>query len=371
MIKKLCFFLLVPIIGYSQSLTVSVESSTAGNQYTTFGLSQQNVTFSGNGIRFAGGGETFGDYTSYGVTADYSVIGVLKNTIDGPKTFLLSASADTLASYNTISISYSDPSLAVYPLSSGEVLLRNNIANFTLYNPLGSIATSGSSGSQSQGGESISEVASDPNGKTIVAYTPKIKQGNQVGSQALLLNENSSTENIYYSEDRQIKYAGVSDNGQFIVLITARTGTDDQVMVLDRYGNRLNAITSEEDLVAAHFTEENDQLLLYSRGRALVYSTLGGERVGSTSFRSPLLLAQYFSDDQTIIGLTGSKVENTKIYRDIEFHAVNLKQREIARSELSGALGTSPNIELQFLRRGSGRYRLQGANKIINLRARF
>lgn len=371
MFKKLCFFLLFPVLGYSQSLNVSIENQTAGNQYTTFGLDGHNVTFSNNGISFSSAGKQFGDFLSYGVTPDYNAIGVLQNTMDGAQTYFLNTRADTLTAYSTISLSYSDPSLGLYPLSSGEVLLRNNIANFTLYNSLGSIITSGTSGSQSEQGESISEVAYDPNGKTIVVYTPKIKQQTGVGSQALLLADNNSTSSIFHSNDRSIQHASVSDNGQFIVLIIAREGTDDKAVILDRYGNELNSITSSEDLIGAYFAEGNEEVILHSSRRALVYSTLSGERMGSTSFRSPLILAQYFSQDQTIIGITGSKVENTDIFRDLEFHAINLEQREIAREELSGALGTSPNIPLKFFREGRGQYRLLGANKIVNLSTSF
>ncbi|MFH5883552.1 hypothetical protein ACG2F4_04500 [Halalkalibaculum sp. DA3122] len=371
MVKKLCFFLLLPVLGYSQSLNISVADQTAGNQYATFGFDQQNVTISGGGISFPVNGRQFGNVLTFGVTPGYRAVGILQNSMDGAKSLLLNTAADTLAAYSTISLNYSDPSLGIYPFDSGEVLLRNNIANFTLYNSMGAIITSGSSGSQSERGESISEVAFDPLGKTIVMYTPKIKQENGVGSQAVILSDDNATNNIFYSGDRSIKHLSIADNGQFVVLVTEEEGTDDAAVILDRYGNELNSISSEEELDGAYFAGDNEEVLLHSRRRALVYSTLQGERLGSTSFRSPLVLAQYFSEDQTIIGVTGNKVENTDIYRDLEFHAVNLDKREIARTELDGALATDPNIDLKFLREGRGQYRLMGSNKIINLRASF
>jgi hypothetical protein len=211
----------------------------------------------------------------------------------------------------------------------------------------------------------------DPDGKTILLYTPKIKRGSQVGSQAKVLSDNNSTDDIYYSSERFIKDATVSNNGQFIILITAKEGTDDMAIILDRYGNELNSISTEEDLLAGYFTSNNRQFIIHSSRRTIVYSTLSGERIGSTSFRSPLILAQYFSEDHTIVGVTGNKVENTEIYQNLEFHAINLEQREIARREFSGALGASPNISIQFLREARGQYTLKGMNKIINLRASF
>ncbi|MDZ7691186.1 MAG: hypothetical protein U5K69_08655 [Balneolaceae bacterium] len=354
MLKKLCFFLLFPVIGYSQSLDVSVEQWTAGNQYTTFGLAQHNVSFSNNSITFTTPGVQFGDYLSYGVAPDYSLIGILKNTMQGEQAFVMNPAADTLSNFETISVSYDDPSLRLKTFNSGAVLLRNNIANFTLYSPLGSIKTSGSSSSQSEQGESISEMATDAHGKTVLIYTPKINQGEGIGSQAQILKGDNSTENIFYSSSRSISYGDVSDDGQFILLITASEGSNDEVIILDRFGNELGSIESEEDLIGAHLTGNGEQFIIYSSRRALVYSSLNGERIGSTSFRSPLILAQYVAEDQTIIGLTGSKVESTEIYKDLEFHAINLEQREIAGKNSVELWVAVPILTSHFLGREQG-----------------
>lgn len=371
MLKKLCFFLLIPVMGFSQSLNLSVEQRTASNQYTTFGLADHNVSFSNNAIGFPNAGAQFGDYLTYGVSPDYTILGVLKNTMQGEQAFILNTEADTLGNFSTISVGFDDPSLALKTFNSGSVLLRNNIANFTLYNPLGDVVTSASSSSQSQQGEAISEMTTDPNGKTVLLYTPKINQGDEIGSQAQILTSNNATESIFYSSNRSITHATVSENGQFVVLVTSSEGTEDEILILDRYGNELGSISSEEDLIGAGFGGDGEQVIAYSRRRALVFSTLSGERIGSTSFRSPLIMADYFAEDLTIVGLTGSKVENTEIYRDLEFHTINLEQREIARKELSGALGSSPDIKMAFSREGSGRYQLLGTNKIVNLSVSF
>lgn len=371
MLKKLLLFLLFPVLGYSQSLNLSIDPATAGNKYSTFHLGKNNVTFASNSVSFSGSGIEFNQYLSYGVTPDYSTVGILQNAVDGTRAFLLDPEGDTLAAYTTISLDYDDPSLAIYPLNTGSMLVRNNIANFTLYNPEGSIKTSGSGSSQSTEGESISEVSMDRNSKTVLIYTPKIKNGNSIGSQAQILKENNSIENIFTSKDREIKYAGVSGNGQFLVLVTTRGGTEDQVVIKDRFGNDLNTISTDEDLSAAFLSDDGLYITLHSSRRALVYSTLGGERIGSTSFRSPLVRARYFPEDETIVAITGSEVQNTEILKDVEFHAISLRHREIARRELSDALGTSPGINLELRRVGSGSYRLVGASKVVNIKASF
>lgn len=371
MLKKLCLFLLLPVLGYSQSLDLSIENSTAENGYSTFRLGQTNVTFSDNSIDFSGSNGRFSDYMTFGVSPDHTTIGVLQNAVEGARAYLLDTTGDTLITYPTISLNYDDPSLAVYPLNSGSTLIRNNIANFTLYNSFGNIVTSGSGSSQSEEGEVISKVAMDANGKTVLIYVPKIKGNGGLGSTANLLRENNSTDNIFFSSDRQISFGGVSENGQFVILITAREGTGNQVIIMDRFGNELNTITSDEDLTSARLTSDGSYITLLSSRRALVYSTIGGERIGSTSFRTPLLMAQYFPEDATIVGITGNPVENTEILKEIEFHAIHIGQSEIARRELNGALGMSSEIRVEFERLASGRYRMTGANKSINLDASF
>ena len=373
MFKKFILFLLLPAVGSAQSLTLSIDNSTAGNGYSTYRLGESNVTFSRNSIRFGESRAEFSDFMTFGVTPDLTSVGILQNTVDGAKAYVLDAAGDTLAAYPTISLNYDDPSLAIYPLNSGAALIRNNIANFTLYNSLGTIVSSGSGSSQSEEGESISEVAMDANGKTILIYVPKIKQngGGAVGSKANLLLDNNSTESIFYSDSREIAYGGVSDNGQFVVLITAAAGTDDRVRIMDRYGNDLNTITTDEDLSAAELTSDGRFIMVRSSSRVLVFSTMGGERLGSTSFRSTLLTARYFPEEGIILGITGNRVQNTEVASEIEFHAIHIERREIARRELDGGLGVSPKIGLILERTGAGRYRMLGASKVITLHASF
>lgn len=371
MFKKICLLLLLPVAGYSQTLNVSVEPASSGNGYDTFRLGSENITFSGNAIRFGNTGAEFGSYLAYGISPDYSTMAVLQHTAEGARAFLLDTGGDTLTSYKTISLDYDDPSLAVYPLNSGSALVRNNIANFTYYDPAGSVGTGGSGSSRSKQGESISEVAMDPNSKTILIYTPKIKQQNGIGSQAQVLREDRSLQSIFYSNDRQIRFGGVSPDGQFVLLITTGSGAGDRVSIMDRYGNELNSITSDEELEAARLTGELQHLIAYSSRRALVYETMTGERIGSTSFRSPVIVARYFPDDATIVALTGSRVGNSDVVKELEFHAIHLTRREIAREELRGAIGVSSGITLDIERLGSGSYRLVGASKTVNLQASF
>lgn len=261
----------------------------------------------------------------------------------------------------------SDPSVEAYPIVGGSFIVRENIANFLIFDSFGKVKKSVSNSSQSEGGESISELAMDPNGKTIVLYNPKIVNGGNTGSGAKKISLSRSDVNLFYSRDRALTSVEVSPNGEFIAFASVKSGSDDQVQLMDRFGNILNTIDFDQDVKGVSFSESGLYVTIYSGGRAAVFEVRSGERAGSTSFRgTSLVYANYSPEDKTIIGLTGS---GTSTISDIQLHAVNVSARKIAREDFSGNLTRIGAAG--FERKGSGRYSISGFDKELNLRARF
>lgn len=261
----------------------------------------------------------------------------------------------------------SDPSVEAYPIVGGGFVVRENIANFLIFDSFGKVKKSVSNSSQSQGGESISELAMDPNGKTIVLYNPKIVNGGNTGSGAKKISISGSDVNLFYSQDRALTAVEVSPNGEFVAFASVKSGTDDEVQLMDRFGNVLNTISFDQDVKGVSFSENGLFVTIYSGGRAAVYEVRSGERDGSTSFRgTSLIYANYSPEDKTIIGLTGS---GSSTITDIQLHAVNVSARKIAREDFSGSL--SKENAITFQRTGSGRYTISGFDKELSLRAGF
>jgi hypothetical protein len=259
----------------------------------------------------------------------------------------------------------------VYPANNGGVLLRDNISNFTFYEREGRIAKSMSSSSQSKQGEQISQVAMSDDRKTVVIYTPKIKRGSHFASKAQLKMANGNFKDIFYSSDRFIKAVAVSDDGNMISVITAKGGTDDQAVIMDKYGNKLHTISADENLVNATFSSDNEYMTLYATGRVMVHSVADGNSLGATSFGSSVFLADYYPEDNLILALTGNYAEDSGVLRNVEFRAINLEQRSITSEEFSSSLGFTEMIKPKFNRSSTNSYELIGGNKRVRIEANF
>lgn len=262
-----------------------------------------------------------------------------------------------------------DPSLKVYPLQNGSFIVRENIANFILYDSFGKPGKTISNSTQSKEGESISELATDPHAKTIVIYNPKIIRNGTVSSRARVLDINNNPKDIFYSEDREIRAVKVAESGEYIAIAAGKAGADDVVTVMDKFGNVINTFTFDQEVAGLNIYGSGSYLTVYSTSRAAVYNVLSGERVGSTSFRSALQFANYSASDQAIVALTGDV--NDQVLRNAEVHVINIQARKIARKEYSGTMELKDPDFITLERTGQFRYTLKGLGKDLTLRASF
>lgn len=371
--KKLLFLVIICFVPFSvgaQSLSIDVVDGDA-NSLSTFNLEDGSVRISSSKIVFNSSGKEFSRVDSYGFSPDLSVAGFLVPESASKKAAIFDHTGTALTGYEIIDYSPTDPSLQVYPLNTGGALIRDNIVSFNLYDSFGNTGTTISSGGQSSGGQVISEVAMDSGGRTIIIYTPQIKNNGSTGSRAGRIDLNGKLASIFYSQDRSIKDLQVSGDGQFVMIITGKEGTDDQVLILDKYGNQVNKMTSSEDLKSISLSADADYITVYSAGRAAVYETLSGERLGSTSFGSSLILAHYFADDEILLALSGDMSRTGKVASNLEFHAIHLGKRMVERQDFSSSIGFNPTLKYYFKRVSEGRYQLKGANKLVEISAQF
>ncbi|MDZ7714595.1 MAG: hypothetical protein U5J95_00130 [Balneolaceae bacterium] len=371
--KKLLFLVMIcfiPLIVGAQSLSVEVHDGD-NNSLSTFNLQDGSVSFSSSGMVFNNSGRELSGVDSYGFSPDLSVAGILSQKSGTQKVTILNGAGTMLTEYEVIDYSPTDPSLQIFPLNTGGALVRDNIVSFNLYDSFGNNSTTISSGGQSSGGQVISEVAMDSEGRTIIVFTPQVKNNGSRGSRAGRIDLNRKLDSIYFSRDRLIKDLQVSGDGQFVVIITEKEGTDDQVLILDKYGNQINKMESSENLKSASISADAEYITVYSEGRAAVYEMLSGKRLGSTSFGSSLILAHYFTEDEILLALSGDMSQNDKGASNLEFHAIHLGKRAVERQEFSGTVGFNPALKYYFERVAPGRYQLKGANKLLEISAQF
>lgn len=267
-----------------------------------------------------------------------------------------------------VSTEAGDESLRIYAGLNGSFIVRENIANFLFFDANGDIKQSISNSSQSTEGESISELAKDPASKTVVLYNPKIVRDGVEGSRARIVNSNSTTEDFYYSSDRAIRDVKVTNNGQYIGVITYGNG-DDQLSLFDRFGNKLNMISFDQSIMDFEFSSNGKFVTIRSNGRIGVYDTVSGERKGSTSFRSRLHFATFVPEESTIIAITAERTGNT--LSEIEFHAINTELRSIERNELNTRLGINDKVSVNLQRKSAYNYRFTGFNNPVDMSVRF
>lgn len=260
-----------------------------------------------------------------------------------------------------------DPSLKIFTLNDGSFVIRENIANFLVYDSFGVVRKSISNSTQSEGGEAISELAMDGFGKTVVVYNPKVNMNGETGSRAKIIDSKNNPLDVYYSMNRTLSVVKVSSNGEFIAFVSSKEGTDDEIQLMDRFGNILNTVKFDQEVRGVSFSENGLFVTIYSTGRAASFEVRSGERVGSSSFRSTtVMFAGYDPTDKIIIALTGS---GSSTISNVQLHAVNVAARKIARKDFSASLNIVDQLKME--RTGNGRYMIKGLDKELALRAQF
>ena len=263
-----------------------------------------------------------------------------------------------------------DPSFKVYPLQNGAYIVRENIANFVLYDSFGSVIRPISNSSNSSDGEKISELATDPMGKTVVLYNPQIRNGDERGSRAKIVGLENSELDIFFRTDQEIRAVRVSESGEFIAIASGKEGSDNEITIMDRYGNEIRKITFDREVKGLNLYGSGSTLTVFSDGRVAVFNVSTGERIGSSSFRDATLqFANYSASDQTIVGLTGDL--NGTTLSNIEVRIINVAARKIASQKYSGTVQITELDNISMNKNSRYNYTITGMSKDLNLKASF
>lgn len=355
----LSFLLSLSLAGIqAQSMQISETPATADNSTRQFQIAENTVNIRGNSPAFVSPSKSSAINTITGIAA----------TVGAENLRVYDITGDELLSY-TYELKQGDSSIEVYAKPEGGLILRENIANFLFFDTYGEIEASISNSSQSREGESISEITADPAYKTIVLYNPKIVRNGMEGSRVRVVDSKNNVSTVYSSEDRAIRTVKVSDNGFFIGVVTYKSGSDDELIIMDRFGNEINNFSFNQNITGFRISEDGRFLTLRSNSRVAVYSVVNGQRIGSTSFRSTLHFAEYIPEDDTIIALSGDQAGSE--VSNIELHAINISERKLQRESYSEKLGTTSLVPLTLTRTGTLSYTISGLSKTLGLTVRF
>ncbi len=358
-------FFLISVSAQSQQISISPVTEHSENNQNTFPV--KNGVFSIHGNQFEIGGKTIINPASWSVADAGGKFGFLEQRGE-----IYLKSVD----YNGVNLfekplEFFDPddeTVKVYQFDDGRLALRDNVANFTFVNPKGSQLFSVSNSSQSEYGERESQLARDKNGRTVVLYNPVIAYGNQTGSQARLVFGDQDNLVFFDDVEREISYLDVSRDGAFITIIAAN-GSDDQVLIFDRFGNEIYRLDVDYTFRGAVLSKGAQYLTVYSSGRVQAFEIPSGELMGSASSQATIIYAAYQPEDETIIALGGSydgqNISNPTLT------AVHLGRRELIREEIPYSISAYDVSQIAVERNGTGLYRLTGLNMHLDLSIQF
>lgn len=355
----------------AQGVQISFDATTAENEIQNYGIDNYTLNITDQYIDVKNSDLYLNGYESLTISQEGLLVGVLADEGEHDARVLSFDGNQILALEDDI-LTPDDPSEKIYVLANGKTIIRSNISNFGFYSPTGEYLYTISNNTGSSEGETISKLAYDPMGRTIVLYNPKILGSGKSSSRVTYVSQEGNKELIFNENSRTIKYLNVSENGAFIGIVTESPGTKDQVVVIDKFGNEYIRTTSDEDLKGIHFSEGNSHITVYSGGRMAVYNVSSQERVGSSSIRgASLLYANYIPEDNILLGLAGQYNSDTDLITETEVKAVDFNRRKISSGSISTPLSRTENIPIGIKRISAQSYLLTGLNKHLKIKPTF
>jgi len=354
-----------------QGVSISESPSTYDNTVQVYSIDKYKVNITGTFFDIKNSPAYFNRYTSIDFDAESRLVAVIKSGTN-PNAEIFNFDGKKIQSLDVVNVSPDDPSSKIYVLPNAATIIRNDIAFFDFYDADGKLKFKISNNTTADKGEAISGLVKDRFGKTILVYNPKIFNSNNPGSRVSRIDADGSKVQIFEDKNRFIKNITLSKGGQMVAIITSRQGMNDMVVLMDQFGNFFNNIESKENLIKVAISADQSYLTLISEGRMEVYRINSGERIGSSSVRGvPLMHANYFPDDNILVGIAGNLNEQTQLISDFELKIVDFNQRKIESATYNSPLSSTPLIKLELVRKGPKEYQLKGLNKTLNITARF
>ena len=353
------FFISTPV--FSQSISISVQEG-----YEDFGINE--FPLKGNSFLFDGEQFSLGEYQFFNpISWDVSPKGykasILKST-GSLKLRSLNSDGKSLIKKELEFFDPADETIRTYQVNDGRTIIRDNVANFSFFDPKGGMIFSESNSAQAEGGERESQLQMDKYGKTVVLYNPVIRYTDQNGSRAKLVYGDQDSDLFFQDMEREIERVSVTENGLFISIL-AKNDSGSRVLIYDRFGNALNRIDFDEDLIGAVLSPNGEYLTTFTTGRVQVYHHVSGERLGSSSSRASIIHANYLPEDETVI-IFGGSLEG-KTVTNPSLSAVHLQRREISRQDINMSLSVLFANRLSINRIDSNLYAIEGVNRPLEV----
>lgn len=362
-------FFLLPASLFAQAVTAEFYSENKASNISQYPL--QNGVLSTSGDTFQFGTEnpvTIVNPIGLSLSGNLQLVGLLQFGT-GLEAAVYNDEGDALLNKGLENLNSSDETIGFKLLNTGEFIIRDNVANFSFFDPAGSRVSTYSNIASTTGGEQTSEIAVTNKGTLKVVYNPVIRYQNGQGSRIALITGDNEGSEIYNSFDRVIISLSVSEINHTISVITQSSDGSRSLHWFDRFGNLLFEMDSDLDVEGFTMNSEASYITVFAGSRVQVYNTETLERLGSASSRSSIVQAAYFPENNLIL-ILGGEINNQQIGNP-DITAVDLQRRQIERVRLDESVMYMTPSDVTIESESNNSYRIDGINRPIRVTTQF
>ena len=361
--------LYLPATLFAQTVTAEFYPENKASAVSQYPL--QNGVLSASGDTFQFGTEnpvTIINPIEFSLSGDRHLVGSLQFG-NGLEAAVYNDKGDALLNKELENLSSADETIGFKLLNTGEFVIRDNVANFSFFNPAGSRVSTYSNIASTSGGEQTSEIEVTNDGTLNVVYNPVIRYQNGRGSRITLVTGDNEGSEFYNSYNRVIIRLSISELDHTISVITENSEGSRSLHWFDRFGNLLFEMDSDLDIEGFTMNNDGNYITVFVGSRVQVYETETMERLGSASSRSSIVQAAYFPENNLIL-ILGGEIDNQRIGNP-DITAVDLQRRQIERASLNESVMYMDATDITIESESSNSFRIDGINRPIRVTTQF
>lgn len=265
-----------------------------------------------------------------------------------------------------------DPSLKLYVLQEAGLVLRDNIVSFALYTHQDGFVDRLSNASGSSEGETMSRLATSPDGSAVYVFNPRImQQGGGYDSRIMRLDTSGELTQVFYQQGAEITHLFPSDDGAHVFAVFVDTGGETSVQKINAEGDVVAEHRSEElSTPDAYVQPDINAVTWFEENQARTYDMETGERLALAFLRGEnIIFATYSPEDEAVITLTGRRNNSDGQLHVSSVRVVDLDARSIlASSDMNHEMSFQNQDDPRLIRLAARHFRLTGVSNAVDIR---
>ncbi len=316
----------------------------------------------------------FGYVLDYDFSPDYRHLAVLRedeNQTERPFIIEIYNKQGELVGLHTdvINLEIGDPSLKLYLTDNGNIVIRDNIVGFSVYDYSNLFIDRVSNASGSEDGETMSRLVSSSDGSQMYVYNPRILRGDGFSSRISRLTMDARLDNVYADPEREILNLTATDDGEFVFAVFGSQSGSKEVLKINSEGNVVARHSSDMSDPGFYVQPSLGTVTWFENNQAQTYNIETGERIANAYFRQQnIVFAKYSELDNIVITITGSRSNRDGVIQANGIRIVDLDARELIHSDdLTHRFTFKPEDEPRLHRIDRNRYHLLGVSNAVEV----